>query len=83
MYDEMKVKILFLNIKYPLYLKIQIAMVIGWFIGGFLCYLYLKDSSVWYLKNGWWLFPVIAILEVGEAFVVIKKAKKEYRNKNK
>ena len=75
--QKMRVKYLFVDLRYPTYLKLQIVLVIGWIIGALLCYIFLRDNSVWLLKNGWWLCLVVALLEVGESFLAINKAKKD------
>lgn len=82
MSDEMRVKYLFINLKYPAYVKLQMVIVAGWFIGALLCFLYAKDSPIWVLKNSWWLCVVIALLEVGESFLAIGKAKRDFRIAN-
>ena len=78
MYDEMRVKYLFINLKYPAYVRLQIVLVVALIIGAVLCFLFTRDSSVWALKNGWWLCPVGALFEVGESLFAVKKAKKNF-----
>lgn len=78
MNEEMRVKYLFLNMKYPSYIKLQSIFVIAWLVGAVLSYFLAQDSQVWFLKNGPWLYPIIALLEAGEAYMAIKKAKKEF-----
>ena len=78
MYEEMRVKYLFINLRYPAYVRLQIVAVAAWIVGALLCFLFAGDSSVWLLRNGWWLCPCGALLEVGESFVAINKAKKDF-----
>jgi len=82
MYDEMEVKYLFINLKYPAYVKLQIVLVIAWITVAFLLFLYARDSSVWLFRNGWWICPIIAVCEVGESLVAIKKAKEGFPEAN-
>ncbi len=79
MYEDMRVKYLFINLKYRAYIKLQVALVIGWLIGSVLFYLFARASDIWLLKNAWWLCLVIGGLEVLESLVAISKAKKDYR----
>jgi len=79
MYDDMTVKYLFINLKYPAYVKLQVAQVVGWLIGSALCYQFARGSNVWLLNNGWWLCLVIGGLEVLETLAAISKSKKYYR----
>lgn len=77
-YDDMRIKYLFVNLTYPAYVRLQIALVAAWIIGAALLFFFARDSSVWLLKNGWWLCLVIGFAEVGEAVVAIGKAKQAY-----
>ena len=83
MYEEMRVKYLLINLKYPTYVRLQIVLVAAWIIGALLCFIFGRDSSFWLLKNGWWLCPIVALLEVGESFVAINKAKKDFKIQTK
>ncbi|MDH3214546.1 MAG: hypothetical protein OEM05_18875 [Myxococcales bacterium] len=75
MYEDTQVKYLFVALKYPAYVKLQVALVIGWLIGSILCFSWARESDVWLLKNGWWLCLAIGGLEVLESLVAIRKAK--------
>ena len=79
MYEAMQVKVLFFNFKYPAYVKLQVALVVGLLIGSALFYQFARGSDVWLLNNGWWLCLVLGGLEVLESLVAISKAKKDYR----
>ena len=79
MYEDMRVKYLYINRKYPAYLKSQVALVIGWLIGSGLFCLFAGTSDMWLLKNAWWLCLVVGGLEVLETLGAIRKAKKDYR----
>ena len=78
MYEEMRVKYLFVNLKYPSYVRLQVFLVVGWVVAGGLLFLFARDSQAWLLKNGWWLCPLIAVCEVMESLVAVAKAKKDY-----
>ncbi len=78
MYREMKVKYLLLNMKYPSYIKLQSFLVIALLVGAILTFFFAQSSQIWFLKNGPWLYPIIALLEVGEAYMAIRKAKKKF-----
>ena len=77
MYEEMRVKYFFVNLKYPAYLKLPIICISAFIIYGLLCFLFAGGSSLWLLKNGWWLGIVVGLLEGGESFFAIKKAKRD------
>ena len=81
MYEDMRVKYLLINLRYPAYIRMQIATVLACVIGGLLCLLFARDSGVWLLRNGWWLCPVIALLDVGESVLAIRKAKRDFSKK--
>jgi hypothetical protein len=83
MYEEMRVKYLFINLRYPAYLKLQIALVAAWLVVSLLCFSFTKNSSMWILKNAWWLCIIVALLEVGESLVAINKAKKDFNIQSK
>ena len=57
MYDEMRVKYLFVNLKYQSYLRLQVFLVVFLFIAAIICYIYLRDSSDLIYRNAWWLCP--------------------------
>lgn len=78
MNEEMRIKYLFVDMKYSLYIQFQGAFVIALLIGAILCYFLTQDSDNWFLKNSWWLLSIFALLEVGEAYIAIKKSKKEF-----
>ena len=78
MYEEMRIKYYFVDMKYSLYIQFQGAFVIALLIGAILCFFLTQDSDNWFLKNGWWLLSIFALLEVGEAYIAIKKSKKEF-----
>jgi len=78
MYKEMSVKYLLLNMKYPSYIKLQTFLVIAWLVGAILTFVFAHNSQIWFLKNGPWLYPIIALLEFGEAYMAIRKAKKGF-----
>ena len=83
MYEEMRVKYFILNLKYPAYINLQVVLVVAWIIGALLCFFFARDSQIWLLKNGWWLCPLVAFLEVVESFVAINKAKKDFNNQTR
>lgn len=76
-YDDMRVKYLFLNLPYPSYLKLQIALFICWIVAG-LALLAFRGHDHWLLANAWWICLVAAVGEAGEAYFAIKHAKKKY-----
>ena len=78
MNEEMRIKYLFVDMKYSLYIQFQGSFVIALLIGAILCFFLTQDSDNWFLKNGWWLLSVFAVLEAGEAYIAIKKSKKEF-----
>ena len=78
MNEEMRIKYYFVDMKYSLYIQFQGAFVIALLIGAILCFFLTQDSDNWFLKNGWWLLLIFALLEVGEAYIAIKKSKKEF-----
>jgi uncharacterized membrane protein len=78
MYEEMRVKYLFINLKYPAYVKMQIAITLGWLIVGGLLFVFARDSRIWLLANGWWLSLVMVLGEVIESYLAVAKAKKDY-----
>ena len=83
MSEEMRIKYLFVDMKYSLYIKLQGAFVIALLIGAALSFFLAQDSDEWFLKNGWWLLSIFALLEVGEAYIAIKKSKKEFNAQKK
>lgn len=74
----MRVKYLFIDLKYPAYIKLQIFLVVGWLLGAVLCFMFAKESAGWFVKNGWWLCLTIAVLESFESIGAIYKAKENY-----
>ena len=82
MYEEMRVKYLFVNMKYPLYLKLQGLLIVSLVIAAAACYFLIKDSSIWVVKDAWLICLVLAAFEVFEAAVAIGKAKKNFRPQN-
>lgn len=78
MKNEMRVKYLFINLKYPSYIKLQAILIIALLSGAILTYFFAHDSQFWFLRNGPWFYPIIALLEVGEAYIAIRKAKKTF-----
>ena len=40
MYDDMKVKYLFLNLDYPAYKRLQVFLVLAWLIGAAVCFVF-------------------------------------------
>jgi hypothetical protein len=78
MYKEMEVKYLFLSMKYPSYIKLQTFLVVGWLVAAVLAFVFAKNSQIWFIKNGPWLYPIVALLEIGEAYIAIRKAKSKF-----
>jgi len=83
MYEEMRLKYLFINLKYSAYIKLQVILVVALIIGALLCLFFARDSQIWLLKNGGWLCPIVALLEVGESFWAINKAKKDFNSQTR
>lgn len=78
MNEEMRIKYLFVDMKYSLYVKIQGTFVITLLIGAILSFFLAQNSEIWFFKNSFWLLPIFAVLEAGEAYIAIKKSKKEF-----
>lgn len=76
-YQDMRVKYLFVDLRYPAYLRLQIGLFIAWIALG-IALIPFRDSQVWLLANAWWLCPVIAVGEALESVVAITAAKKKY-----
>ncbi len=83
MYENMRVKYLFVDLEYPAYIKLQAVLAVAWLIGGLLSFYFGRDSQIWLLQNGWWLGPLVALFEVVEAFVAVNKAKKDFNNSSR
>ncbi len=87
MYEGLRVKYFLINLKYPVYVKMQAVLIIGWIVGSILFYLFAPTSDIWLLEwlleNSWWLCLVVGGLEVVESLVAISKAKKDYRANSK
>ena len=77
-FTKVKVKYMLLNMKYPSYIKLQTFLVIAWLLGAILTFFMAQDSQTWFFKNGPWLYPIIALIEVGEAYIAIRRAKQEF-----
>lgn len=82
MYEDLSVKYLFINLKYPTYVKLQTALIIGWLIAATLFYIFASESSVWILRNAWWICLAIGLLEILESQFAIRKAKSSYHAKD-
>jgi len=80
MYENMRVKYLFVDLEYPAYIKLQVVLAVAWMIGALLSFLFGRDSQMWLLQNGWWFGPIVAFLEVVEAFMAVNKAKKLFNS---
>ena len=78
MYEDMRVKYLFINMRYPAYIKLQVILVVSLVIASLLCFLFARDSQIWLLKNAWWLCLIVAVGEIVETFMAIGKAKKKF-----
>jgi len=78
MNEEMRIKYLFVDMKYSLYIQLQGAFVIALLIGAILSFFLAQDSEIWFFKNSFWILPIFALLEMGEAYIAIKKSKKEF-----
>jgi len=76
--NNMRVKYMFVDLKYSAYIKLQTALITAFIIGSVLCFLYTQDSPTWYLKNGWWLCLLVAGLEFIESLIAVHKAKKKH-----
>ena len=83
MYEQMRVKYLFLDLEYPAYIKLQAVLAVAWIIGALLSFFFGRDSQMWLLQNGWWFGPIVAFLEVVEAFVAVNKAKKDFNSQSR
>lgn len=73
--DEMRVKYLFVNLRYSTYVKLEMALVAVLLIAALSCFLFARDSRFLLLRNGWWLCLLGAVLEAGESFLAIRHAK--------
>lgn len=83
MSEEMRVKYLFIDLKYRAYAKLQIALITALIIGAVLCFLFTRDYSHWIVKNAWWICAATAVLEVIEFLAATGKARKESINRSK
>ena len=79
MYEDIRVKYLFVDLKYAAYIKLQGALVIGFLIASALFYQFARGSESGLWSNGWWLCLVLGALEAVEARMAIGKAKKGHR----
>ncbi len=80
MYENMRVKYLFVDLEYPAYIKLQAVLAFVWMLGALLSFYFGRDSPIWVLQNGWWLGPIVALFEVVEALVAVNKAKKDFNS---
>jgi len=82
MYEDMRVKYLFINLRYPVYVKFQGMLIVALVIAALPCFLYLKDNPIWMLKNLWLFCLVLAGLEILEAWLAIGKAKRDFHRRD-
>lgn len=80
MSEELRVKYLFVNLKYSTYVKLCLAIAVVWYSVVAVLFIVGRDSSVWILKNGWWVLLLLSLVGLGEACFAISKAKKESKN---
>jgi len=78
MYKDMRVKYLFINMRYPVYVKFQGMLIVALVIAALPSFLYFKDSPNWMLKNVWWVLLIMVGLEIVETFLAIGKAKRDF-----
>jgi len=78
MYEDMRVKYLFINLRYPAYVKWQSAIIVGCFVAAGLFFMFARGSGVWILSNAWWLCLIVGGLEILETVLALGKAKKDY-----
>jgi uncharacterized membrane protein len=78
MYKDMPVKYLFINLKYPTYVSLQVTLIVGWMIAAGLFLAFGLGSDVWWIRNGWWLSLAAGCLEIIESLMAVNKAKTEY-----
>jgi hypothetical protein len=78
MYQEMKVKYLFVELVYPTYVKLQVTLFLVWLTASPICFLFLNDSQLPYAEHYWWACIAIAVLEAAEAYIAIKKSKRNF-----
>jgi len=77
-FEAMRVKYMFMDLRYPTYLKLQISLVVVGAVLAAVLFPYRGDAN-WLLGNGWWLCLVAVVGEVLESVVAISVAKKKYR----
>ena len=82
MYKDMRVKYLFINMRYPVYVKCQGMLIAVLIIAVLPSFFYLKDSPIWMLKNLWWFCLVLAGLEILETLLAIGKTKRDFHRRD-
>lgn len=75
--DEPKIKYLFVNLRYSQYMKIQAVAFALCILGAVFFYLYLAESKSTPLRYLWVVALLGALVEVIEAILAIRRAKKK------
>jgi len=78
----MRVKYLFINMKYPLYVKLQGLLIVTLFAAAAACFVFLRDSATPVVKYAWALCLLVGLLEIVEMAVAIAKAKKAFHRES-
>lgn len=78
MYDNLRIRYLFFNLRYPTYVVVQGAVIAAWAVAAVLFYLFGRGSDVWLWDNAWWICILAGALEIVESRIALARAKRAH-----
>ena len=76
MSDDRRVNYFGVTVKASRYKVIQLAAIGLAVIGAVFSYVFLRGYEHWLVRNAWWIFICIAVIETVETLVALSRARK-------
>jgi hypothetical protein len=75
MTTDSRIRYLFINLRYRSYWWLQVAVIGLLLIAAPVLFLVRDVSGFWLWQQAWWICLLAAILEAGETWLVLRRAK--------
>lgn len=75
MADEIRVRYPFLSLRYRNFIRLQGVIIGALVVAAGVLFTEARGHPFWLLAHGWWILLLVAALEVGESWLLIRRAR--------
>ncbi len=73
--DDLRIRYPFVSLRYRNFIRLQGVIIGALVVAAGVLFTEASGHPFWLLANGWWILLLVAVLEVGESWLLIRRGR--------